>query len=280
LVALLFSLLTLIADAKGQEYPAEAKPYEASRGRCSQATLKGTYGYLEEGTIVVPFDGLPLTPPFPTVTSGIAVYDGKGHSSGTWAASLGGVIMTGTYTGTYTVSPDCTYSDELTILPGLAIHDAGTITGEEISQEVHYIRTDAGRVIVGTTRKTSLGPCSLASLRGSYALFGQGTYTGFPVPTPVFPPPPLLWAHSGIVTFDGKGDFSFSENVSLNGFTGSDSGTGTYSVHRDCSLSFVVNTPELVVHESGTITGEGEFQEVHTVVTDEGWAAVDGLKKQ
>jgi hypothetical protein len=248
LVALLFSLPGSTVQARGQELASGVTPEEARSRGCSQATLKGMYELWEQGTTVGQIPGFP-PPPFPNVTSGTATYDGPGNFFGTFVTSLDGAIAKGTYTGTYTAYPDCTYSDEFTtpLLPGVALHDAGTITRDGIFREVHYIRTDAGGVILGTIKKSALWPCSLKTLSGTYAVFSQGTITG---QFPGFPPPPLLWAHSGIVTFDGEGGLSYSEMATLNGTSYPDSGTGTYSVNPDCTVSFVVNAPGLVPNPS------------------------------
>jgi hypothetical protein len=83
---------------------------------CSEATLKGTYGVFEQGTDV---EGPPILPPapFPTVLTANPTFDGAGNFSGTYTRSFGGVIVAGTFTGTYKVTADCAYSDEFLVLP-------------------------------------------------------------------------------------------------------------------------------------------------------------------
>jgi hypothetical protein len=277
LVALLFSLVTPVTQARAQEVSAAAISDTAPSRACSPATLKGNYGVLEQGTIVGQLPGFP-PPPFPVVNSATATYDGTGNFSGTYTLSVGGGIVPGTFTGTYIVNPDCTYSDEFTPLPDLVVHHAGTISGIGIWQRIDYIYTDAGVVISGTARPTPPGGCSLASLKGTYAHFGQGTLTG---PLPGFPPPPVLWDHSGTVTFDGKGSFTGEGMESVDGVTVPLTFTGTYTVNHDCSTSAVIHTSlGLVLHEAGTTSGVGIFQEYYGIVTDAGWVFVDGLKKQ
>src|ERR1700676_1995763 len=57
------------------------------------------------------------------------------------------------------------------------------------------------------------GGCSLASLRGPYAVAGQGTLVaslpGIPAPAP--------WAESSLADFDGAGAFSGKGTVNIGG---------------------------------------------------------------
>jgi len=250
---------------------------EAS-SNCSLATLNGTYGVLEQGTVVGQIPGLP-PPPFPVALTANPTFDGAGNLSGTYSASFGGVPVRGTFRGTYTVNSNCTYSDEFTPSGGPVFHRAGTITGCGIFREVHYVSTDPWLVAFGAAKKTPPGGCSSASLKGTYARLGHGTITE---QLPGFPPPPLPTAHSGVVAFDGKESLSGSDTISLSGIPGplSDTFTGTYKVEPDCTTSAVFNTSGgLVLHEAGTITGAGIFREVSAIITDAGGVSTDTLNK-
>ncbi len=129
---------------------------------CSLATLKGTYGSIEQGTILVDFG-----PPFPAVpyqgvVAGLVNYDGAGNLSVKYTASFGGLVFPGgEATGTYVVNPDCTYSD---VVPATDAHRQGTITGEGMSQEIHTMFTDSWVVGYGTRKKTSGGATSTGEL--------------------------------------------------------------------------------------------------------------------
>jgi hypothetical protein len=145
-------------------------------------------------------------------------------------------------------------------------------------QEIDYIYTDTGVVISGRAKKAAPWPCSLATLKGTYALFGQGTITGA---IPGFPPPPLLFAHTGILTFDGKGHFSGENKEDFDSVIVPETYTGTYTVNLDCTATATINTSlGLVIYEAGTITGEGDFKEVHNIITNTGWVVADTVKKQ
>ena len=137
--------------------------------------------------------------------------------------------------------------------------------------------TDPGGVIWGRLKRISPRGCSLATLKGTYAQFSEGTIT---VPIPGLPAPPFPAAFAGILTFDGEGNFSGQSTGSLGGVTVSNTITGTYDVNPDCSLSLVATTPQAVTHEAGTVVGEGRFQEVLNITTDAGVVLSDTARKQ
>ena len=89
LPALVVSLMPLLATPA-----AMAAPPAAPAGRCTIATLKGTYLYSSIGTL----DGKPYA------ESGREVYDGKGGVELSYTGTGGAA---GTMRATYTVSPDC-----------------------------------------------------------------------------------------------------------------------------------------------------------------------------
>jgi hypothetical protein len=155
LMGLLLFLPVSIFEGRGQGPVPGVRMEEASSGGCSLATIHGTYGVWEQGTFVGKIDGNP--PGILVAIVGRVTYDGAGNLSGTWFGSFGGsVTPTLPVTGTYTVSPDCIYSDEFSPGPGLVLHHSGPIVGGGIFQEVHYIYTDAGTVMSGTLKKAPL----------------------------------------------------------------------------------------------------------------------------
>jgi hypothetical protein len=277
LLELPFSLLIGVTTVNG------------SPRNCSQATLKGTYGDLEQGTVVM--DVGFGTPPFPVALSAIVTYDGEGNVSAKSTAAFNGVTITGGATGTYAVNPDCTYSDEMTPYPsGPVSHHAGIITGEGLSQQVDFVYTDPWLVAFGTLRKTQPWACSLRTLKGTYEWFGQGTDTSTTIPIPGFPSPPFPLAHVGISTADGAGHFSGHDVEKVDGAATPTTFTATYTVNPDCTVSFtitdIVPIPPPIgpftttIHETGTITGWGDSQEVHVIMTDAGYVFVDTVKRQ
>jgi len=283
LVALLFSVPGFAVAARGQEVAPEVTRDQARSRGCSQATLEGTYGGFMQGTGLSSFGVGLLTPPYPLAFVGLDTFDGHGNVSTKVAASFDGLIFPWgtTATGTYNVSPDCMVSLEAKSSGSPTAHFAGTITGEGMSQEVHLVHTDPYWVTSGTLRKIPPRGCSQKTLDGTYAVFGQGTYTGVPAPTPGFPPPPVPAAHVGILTADGAGHFSGEGVEHLDSMAAPATYTATYTVSRDCRVSItIIGFTGLVMHETGTITGWGESQEFHTIITDPGWVFVDTAKRQ
>jgi hypothetical protein len=265
-LAILMLSASLVAQTQGAN----------SVRRCSLATLKGTYGVLEEGTIVQQIPGF-LPPPVPIAIAATAFFDGAGKLSGTATASVGGFINTGPFAGTYTVNPDCTYSDEFTDSLGFTNHHAGAIIGDGMFREIQYIYTDAGTVAFGTAKKTPPGGCSLETLKGKYEKLGHSTVVAAP---PGFPPTPFPTAEFVIVTYDGAGNAAGTFTINFDGMVFSGTGTSTYTVNRDCSYSEETTLVDgSVLHATGTVTGEGIHQEVRFIATDSGQVSSGTMKK-
>ncbi|HUI58448.1 MAG TPA: hypothetical protein VLY04_25930 [Bryobacteraceae bacterium] len=71
-------------------------------GTCSNASVAGTWGYTETGTLYLPTGAIPYA------SVGSYTLDIAGSLSGARTASAGGNIITATVKGTATVNPDCT----------------------------------------------------------------------------------------------------------------------------------------------------------------------------
>lgn len=244
-----------------------AQPLPASPpGNCSLATLKGSYSFFEAATLIG-------DPAMRMVSSGIIRFDGNGNSSGESITNLEGSGVAGvdSFTGTYTVNSDCTYSGDLTG-GGVTFHFVGTITGDGMLRETHYVITDPGWFAPGTVKKIRPA-CSVATLKGSYALFGEGAVTAYNPSQPI--------THIGIVTYDGAGNFSGHDTIMLNGVLIPDTFTGTYTVTEDCMIAVdIASTAVGVVHEKGWIVGDGKSTEVHLIVTDPGFVFRETTKVQ
>src|SRR5882762_6393147 len=85
---------------------------------CSNASLRGSYGYFSQGFI--PITDISPTLFVPQAQTGLITFDGKGLvTSGTLTINTtdpAGGAARGTFTGTYLVNPDCTGTAE-TMLP-------------------------------------------------------------------------------------------------------------------------------------------------------------------
>ena len=68
-------------------------------------------------------------------------------------------------------------------------------------------------------------PQENATLNGAYVTHATGSVGGAPL------------AVVGVTTYDGRGNYTFSATVSFNGTISKGSGSGTYTVNRDCTGS-------------------------------------------
>ncbi len=87
--------ITLLATLAGLAPGAHAKS-------CSLAGSAGTYGFTLTGVIIL------RTGPVPIAAVGRQTLDADGNTSGTESVSVGGSFADETFTGTFTVNPDCT----------------------------------------------------------------------------------------------------------------------------------------------------------------------------
>jgi hypothetical protein len=95
---------------------------------CNNATPAGTFAYTVTGAFVAA-----PAPLGPYAETGAQTFDGNGNTAVSGMSSTNGNIMSATYTGTYTVNPDCTGTFTLQIAPGITAHyffvisDAGDV---------------------------------------------------------------------------------------------------------------------------------------------------------
>src|SRR5688572_8091051 len=68
-------------------------------------------------------------------------------------------------------------------------------------------------------------PQENATLNGAYVTQATGSVGGAPL------------AVVGVTTYDGRGNYTFTATVSFNGAISKGSGSGTYTVNRDCTGS-------------------------------------------
>ena len=114
--------------------------------------------------------------------------------------------------------------------------------------------------------------CGVDTLEGTYGLTFSGLFTRGAVPAPINAFGPV--AGGGLVTFDGDGNLSASETVSVGGLVNPVNTTGTYTVNSDCTGTFT--TPH--AHLNLVIVRNG--REILAVNTDPGRVAVDNFVKE
>jgi hypothetical protein len=105
--AVLLVVGLVVVLAMGTVY---AEDDNASRAKCSDATLKGTYLFAQDGVAISGKDKGPFA------LAGYEVFDGNGKVKGVQSANINGEITRNErFSGTYSVKADCTstvtYSD-------------------------------------------------------------------------------------------------------------------------------------------------------------------------
>jgi hypothetical protein len=119
---------------------------------CSNATLNGSFGYTNTGTILAG----PDAGPFGGV--GRQTFDGKGHTEATATVSVNGNISHATIKGTYVLNSNCTGSMTLLVSAGSETFtnhvDLVIVRG---GAEFRAINTDPGIVLTTVASKQSHG---------------------------------------------------------------------------------------------------------------------------
>lgn len=112
-----------------------------SNAACKLSSLSGDYIYAQDGFVV---SGTEATQRTPFAQVGREHFDGAGHMSGVFTASLNGKITSGKYSGTYVINADCagtvTFTDNLNQTYHFDIYSVDG--GDEFS----FIQTDPGIV--------------------------------------------------------------------------------------------------------------------------------------
>jgi len=179
----------------------------ASAASCSNATVNGVWGYLVGAAV------------------GQFTADGKGGiTNGSQTVSQNGVIETQTFTGTYSVSKNCTGSLTVNLTGG------GTATAnfviDDSKKGAQIIDTISGIVAGGFGLAQGAVTCGATGKKATFAanLLGKIANTG-----PV--------AYVSQVILDGKGNISGSGTFDVNGTIVTAPFTGTYTENADCTGS-------------------------------------------
>jgi hypothetical protein len=204
--------------------PAGSSPRAMAAEGCGLASLHGAYGYAFQGQVIPPG-----TTEFDTAIAGRIVFDAHGGLSGYEWDSTNGVQETLTFTGSYSVQPDCTGTATLVNSNGRTDHiTLGVIEG---GQEFNFTVTDAGVVITGLASRQGIGHCTNRSLSGDFNAAASGSD---------FTPAGVENGDDSLffkIHFDGRGHESGSSTTSIHGSSFPDRFAGTYHVNPDCTGS-------------------------------------------
>jgi hypothetical protein len=112
----------------------------SSRAKCSEATLKGTYLFAQNGVEIKGDEQRPFA------IAGYDVFDGNGEVKGVDSGNFNGeVFHNDRFSGTYTVKANCTGT--LTVRDGAAVH--GDIFIAPDGSKFAFVRTDPEFVAAG-----------------------------------------------------------------------------------------------------------------------------------
>ena len=239
----------------------------------TDADIQGNYGLLNQGSII-----LPTTPPVsvPVVIVGTLFSDGKGNERGEVTVNAGAPVpgtglteFTASLAGTYDVDTDGTgdFTAAATITPpatnaadpaAFQLGGALVIDGED--KEVRLLSTGSARVLL-TTAKKQLAPndgFSNGTLRGNWGFSCQGTLVTL-VGDPTAVESPL--AVVGLITDDGKGDFSAEVTADTAGVILQSTFSGHNEVASDGTISATATSADpLLTNLRGVIDNKDEFR--------------------
>jgi hypothetical protein len=249
----------------------------ADDGRCSNSSLRGSYGFTAQGFTVA---GSPVPAPLqgPFASLGTAVYDGRGGVALTASATFSGFTQVlPTVSGSYQVSADCTFVSKLA--------NGATFFGSIVDdgRELFVLQTTPGVIASGVATLQSNkrfdfddlegGSCRNAITRGAYGFISQGTGAAPTVPPPAAGP----LAGVGTVEFLPNGHFKLTAVRSVNGIIDPSplSLTGTYAFTQDCNFQMTFDV--VGFHFNGTVVNGGK--ELNFLETDAGTTFLVDAKK-
>jgi hypothetical protein len=182
---------------------------------CSNTSLSGVFGYLHgrPGTLSV-------------VVVGQLTFDGQGDiSSASWTETNNGSITTGTTTGSYLISPNCTGTLTLNDEDlGLSHFNIYLNTGSKMFQ---MIQTDPSNQ-PGFGLAEGTVTCGLSGKKLYLTTNLVGFVSGVPVDT------------VGTVTLNGEGNITGTETFTTNGVVKTLAVTGTYTENSNCTGTWQV----------------------------------------
>jgi len=204
---------------------------------CSNATLKGNYGFVLTGV---------NNTPVLTATVGQITADGSGGLTGSETVSNDGAITANvSITGSYTIKKNCTGTATITPAGGSASNYSLVVIGTQFQM----VETDPGYTESGYALAQGSANCSAAGIKGTFGFRGGGwNVSSSLIPT----------ADAGQVKADGLGNLSGTQQGSFGGQVYSASFSGTYAVNGNCTGTITYSLEGITTHASFVVVDGGK----------------------
>jgi len=119
----------------------------AQAAQCSLERVAGSYGYTTNG-----FVAASPTTFVPVAAAGRITFDGQGNVSGTQTRVVAGSALDETYTGTYSVNPDCTGSFTVLVQPDTRTSTIKLVWTDN-TNVANAVFTSPGFILTATARR-------------------------------------------------------------------------------------------------------------------------------
>jgi hypothetical protein len=116
---------------------------------CSLAKVSGSYGYTTSGFVLAP-SGVFV----PAAAAGRINFDAQGNVSGTQTRVVAGSALAETFSGTYTVNPDCTGDFTVLVQPDTRTSSVHLVWTDN-AKGVSAVFTTPGFVLTATASRIS-----------------------------------------------------------------------------------------------------------------------------
>ncbi len=219
----------------------------AAWATCSNASVSGTYGFVDSGTD-------PSGTPAGTLWQ-VTFDPSKGTFKGTAISNQNGVIETGYISGTYAVTSHCTVTGTVTDHLHKTTHSLSAVVSS--TGEVQLVSGKTGATNGGFLAAQGSPTCTNAGVKGSFVLEARGYFVaGAPFTGPVVLIGELALSVNGSGEGVIKGHVAGSEDGTILTFA-KEPVTGTYSVDANCT-------------GTATITPKGESELNFSIVIVDG----------
>jgi hypothetical protein len=117
--------------------------------QCSLGSVAGSYGYTASGFVAIAAGTF-----VPVAAAGRLTFDGNGHVNGTQTRVVAGSSLDETYSGTYSVNPNCTGSFTVLVEPDTRTSTVDLVWTDN-TNGVSAVFTNPGFILTATARRIS-----------------------------------------------------------------------------------------------------------------------------